>query len=303
MRFDHLALIALCTAGGLLACDDDADPGTPAPTADAGLIDAELDAASGRPDFNAPVEPDADLSAPDATPDAEPHPDAEPSPADAGLPDAEPEPDMAVSDVPRPGFGEITGSCGVLTVDDLTSPEPLVVINTIDFGDDAYDEGDLDQLTEGGRRIVETPNAGGSSELSEAFAFEVLARCELATLLKTENEVLYVPEPGSITDFLAEIDEEKIGVSVARAIIFPFDAPYPVEEAERVLQGKLEGILESSERVLPEDAWRKQILHVIAYGPMHVESLVTAYEGFDDALKADTIVWITVTDGEDAPLY
>ncbi|MCY1009039.1 hypothetical protein OV079_26460 [Nannocystis pusilla] len=53
----------------------------------------------------------------------------------------------------------------------------------------------------------------------------------------------------------------------------------------------------------PEDAWVKQILSVVAYGPMHKESLLTAYAALDPAVKADTILVITVTDGDDAFIY
>ena len=62
-------------------------------------------------------------------------------------------------------------------------------------------------------------------------------------------------------------------------------------------------ILVSSANVAPEDAWIKQILSVVAYGPMHRDSLLAAYEMVDPAVKADTLLVITVTDGNDAFIY
>lgn len=206
------------------------------------------------------------------------------------------------ADVPREGFGAISGSCGVLD-DELTSGESYFVENVIDFGDDPYDEADESRLTEGGREIIADGNAGGSSIYSEVFAYEVLQRCELAALLKTENEVSYTVSDTSITDLLVEIDGLKIGVSVTRAVGWPREDPYTVQQATDLLTDKLQDIQESSANVAAEDAWTKQILHVIAYEPQHADSLETAYGQLDTSVVADTVVFVTVSDGDDGFLY
>ena len=73
------------------------------------------------------------------------------------------------------------------------------------------DPADRPLLTPGGQRLAATPNAGGSSGLSEIFAYEQLARCEAATLLHTETEIMY-DGTGKITDMEVSIDGHKIGV-------------------------------------------------------------------------------------------
>ncbi|MFN3198498.1 MAG: hypothetical protein ACE366_08790 [Bradymonadia bacterium] len=307
------ALLMLCCAVCVSGCDDgETSSSTERDAGPRAANPGDLDAATDRPDFNAPM-PDAARPRPDMQIQRDAMVGVMPDMMipdrvvpDMDLPDAAPDmalPDMEVPGVPLDGFGRIEGTCGVLTPEVLMSPEPLVVVNRIDFGDDPYDEGDFDLLTNGGQDILEAGNAGGSSEFSELFAFEVLARCEEARLLKTENDIAYRPEPGSITDFLTEIDGLKVGVSVTRAFIFPPDMPYPVERAQDLLNDKLLGVLSSSARVEPEDAWVKQILHVIAYGPMHAESLMTAHSNLNPAITADTIVWITISDGDDDFLY
>jgi hypothetical protein len=55
--------------------------------------------------------------------------------------------------------------------------------------------------------------------------------------------------------------------------------------------------------VAPVHQWRKQILHVIAYADMHAQSVETAYASLDASLRADTILVVTVTDGEDGFVY
>jgi hypothetical protein len=198
------------------------------------------------------------------------------------------------------GLGVISGDCGLIDAMELTSPQPFVFSGAIDFGLDGFD---YDQLTPGGQQLHDEGNLNASSLHSEIVAYEVLARCEAAALLKTETTIVYNNPMGKKTDFIAEIDGLKVGVSVVRAVGFPKDGPYTVAQAEAILTDKLSDIPKSSANVAPEDAWVKQILSVVAYGPMHRDSLLLAYEGLDPALKGDTLLVITVTDGDDAFIY
>jgi hypothetical protein len=108
---------------------------------------------------------------------------------------------------------------------------------------------------------------------------------------------------GKKTDLLVELDGLKVGVSVVRAVGFPQDDPYTPAQADDDPQEEARDILVSSANVAPEDAWVKQILSVVAYGPMHRDSILAAYAGLDPAIKADTILVVTVTDGDDLFIY
>lgn len=279
-RASILALLLLAACSGTEAGPDASAP-------DAGGLDAALDA--GPRDLGVADLGVLDAGAPDVgAPDAGP---SDAAPADAGAPDAGP-----------PPVGVITGACGELD-DELTSPAPSTFVNHIDFADMGFTEADRARLTEDGRTVLDTPNAGGSSLLSEVFSFEILARCEGAALLLTENEVDYDPMQSKKTDLVVEIDGLRIGVSVTRAVIFPRDAPYTVARSVELLTDKLSDVLESSANVVPEQAWRKQILHVIAYGQMHADSIVAAEAMIPAEVRADTILWVSVSDGDDAFLY
>jgi len=198
------------------------------------------------------------------------------------------------------GYGVLSGMCGEINLDDVQSVDPELVTNTIDLtGRLPFDPL---FLSPGGQEVIADGNLGGSSIYSEAFAYEVLYRCDGAILLKTEAEIIYAIN-GKKTDLLVEIDGAKVGVSVVRAESFPEGDPYPVAQAFDVLFGKLADILQSSVNVDPQDAWEKQILSVIAQTPAHADAIVQAYDMVDAATKADTIVLVTVTEGEDHFIY
>ncbi len=201
--------------------------------------------------------------------------------------------------LPLDGFGTLTGDCGVLTDGLLADDAPHAFFNALDLGDGDWGPEDL---SEGAQRILEAGNLGGSSLESEAFAYDVEHRCELAELLKTEAEIDYVGE-GSRADFLVSVRGTPIGVSVTRAVGWPQDDPYTLEQAEELLADKLDGLLEAAALVADQDAWARGLLHVLAYGPEHADRFAEAWDAADPALRADTILVVTVTDGEDGFLY
>jgi hypothetical protein len=202
--------------------------------------------------------------------------------------------------VPLDGFGAISGACGIIDAMEIQSDSPFVFRDTIDFGMDVYDYA---KLSPGGKVIYDNGNLGGSSLESEIISYEVLYRCELAELLKTEAEIIYQSSMGKKTDLLVTIDAFKVGVSVTRAYGFPPDAPYTEQQAHDLLLKKLSDIQLSSANVDPVDGWEKQILHVIAYTQAHADTMELAYASLDASVRADTILLLTVSEGSDEFIY
>jgi hypothetical protein len=192
--------------------------------------------------------------------------------------------------------------CGVLGEAELTGVDPLWFDGELTFAEPYDDPADRDQLTAGGVEIILDGNAGGSSLYSEVFAFEVLHRCELATLLKTETEVIYDVE-GKKADLLVEIDGHKIGVSVTRAVTFPFGDPYTIEAATTLIDRKLDDILLARDAANIADRWEKSLLATLAYDLQHAQVFMAAWNGLDAATRADTIVIVFVTSGDDLFIY
>ncbi|MDP3273857.1 MAG: hypothetical protein Q8Q09_01590 [Deltaproteobacteria bacterium] len=203
-----------------------------------------------------------------------------------------------VSDAgPREILGTLSGPCGTLRTM-LRSTTPSLVENALVFM--APERYVRTELSPGGQRLFDMMNAGGSSTESEVMSFEVLRYCENADLVKTETEILYAPPDGmganSITDILVRINGDLVGVSVTRAYrpVMPY---FDDAEALRVLTSKLSGVNRSSVRVLPADRWVKQILHVFAANMADAMTVQRVWATLSPALRADTIVLVTVTQG------
>lgn len=261
---------ALGTALGAPACTQESPP-----PADASHLDGHL------PDANVPGDADLDARAP----------------TDARAQDASP--DAGVT-VPLPGFGDISGACGVLDEPTWSSTDPALYRNTLDLDSLTFD---ASALSPGGQEVWTDGNLGGNSLHSEVFAYEMLYRCELAELLKTEAEIEYLDVGGKKTDLLVRIDGRKVGVSVTRAYHYPPSEPYTPTEADALLNRKLDDILLSAANAAPTDAWERSILYVLAWDAASADVLETAYASLGSSVTDSTLLFVTVTDGTDDYIY
>jgi hypothetical protein len=190
-----------------------------------------------------------------------------------------------------------SGACGVIS-SELTQATPSLENNLLVFVmGETYDKA---SLSPDGQRMFDTANAGGSSTESEVMSFEVLHYCEGAKLLHTETEIAYQPPDDSgantITDLEVEIAGKKVGVSVTRAYR-PANQTLADADVKALLEKKLEGINRSSMRVLPQDKWVKQILHVFSVNKAATDAIGRVWKTIDAAIRADTIVLVTQTTG------
>lgn len=198
---------------------------------------------------------------------------------------------------PKKEWGVISGPCGVLDNEEWNSNQPFFFTNHIDFGDEGYV---AELLSNGASYIMKRDNAGGSSVASEALAYEMLYRCEKASLVKIENEIEYQGD-GSITDILVEIDNRYVGVSVTRA--YPWSGSYTLDEARKILNKKLSALRPAQENAVEEDRWDRSVLYILAGDEDSANKLKEAWDESSDELKEDSIVMVTVTDGVDEFVY
>jgi len=188
-------------------------------------------------------------------------------------------------------WGTITGACGALA-SELASTQPTFLVSEYNFSDAcAFDPSGL---ASGPNKRYEGDNAGGSSLCSEVMSMQLLADCDEASIYKTEKQIAYTSCQGAITDYIAEIDDQLVGVSVTRAYKGPSIDVYSVQDATDLLEKKLAGVNESSSKVKPSDKWLKQVLHIWTLRKDWVPLLKVAWQNLDAKLRGDTIVWVTV---------
>lgn len=256
---------------------------TPAPTDGASTDSFELDSASvdgsTAKDDGVDASGDASESAVDG---------ATESSTDASTADA-----AAPFDI----LGAASGECGglaaaVKSTGSVTLEVPLVF--------DATEKYERARLSPGGKIVFDAPNAGGSSKESEVMTYELLLHCAGAALLKTETEIKYGPPPdggaATITDLLVSIGGDKIGVNPKR-VFKPLPLTMTDAEVRTQLVKDFESIKASSARVLPEDRWVKQILHVWVPSATYYDAVKRVLPTIDDATRSNTLVLITLTTG------
>jgi len=149
------------------------------------------------------------------------------------------------------------------------------------------------KLSEGAHKILYSPNAGGSSERSEALSFEILRKVFGAKLVKTEMGIEYEWSISKRTDYSAMIYNTRYGVSVTRAM--KYEGVFGFEDATALLTKKLNGVNLSTRDVVETDAWSKQILHIFTESTENAQVLALAYDKLSDDLKANTVILVTIT--------
>jgi hypothetical protein len=204
---------------------------------------------------------------------------------------------------PLPGYGVITGACGVLDDGEWLSASAFRFRAAVDLGPGPYDP---TQLGAGAQEILADGTLGGSSGESEALAFDLLYRCEGAALIKSESEVEYTDPNGRKTDILVELDARRVGVSVTRALTFQFPdfcAPVNGEALTTLITRKVDELAESQANATPADAWERAMLYVIACDDAHADETIAAFDALDPAVRRDAILIVTATAGADDFLY
>lgn len=108
--------------------------------------------------------------------------------------------------------------------------------------------------------ICDEPNAGGSSDKSEAVSFAVLELLFGASLVATEMAVHYEWSHTKRIDYLAAIGGRKVGVSVTRA--YKHRGTFDVHDARKLLCKKLRGLWKARRVVCSQHEWDLDVLHI-----------------------------------------
>jgi hypothetical protein len=150
-------------------------------------------------------------------------------------------------------------------------------------------------LTANAFRVSTEVNAGGASIVSEALSAEVLSLLYNAQGLRTEMEVQYLFPGWSMVDYVVEMFGSRVGVSVTRAMGYPHESTFGVDEAQRLLNKKLTGLVTARRNMGKRDSFQKSVLHVFAQSERVANLLYEQFHLLDMDVRNNVVVLCTVT--------
>jgi hypothetical protein len=111
------------------------------------------------------------------------------------------------------------------------------------------------------QKILNEPNAGGASVVSEALSAEYMARRFGARDIVTEMAIQYWFPNWKRIDYIATFFGGRVGVSVTRAMGYPYDTDFEMEDAIRLCEKKLNGLVIAKSGISNSCRYERSILH------------------------------------------
>lgn len=199
----------------------------------------------------------------------------------------------------REDFQISSSTSATFTVDSVLSSTDKCALVKYNFRTTKKNIGSM-TLCDGSRKILTVPNAGGTSEASEALSFEFLHFVLRAKLVQTEMELMYWPQGCKITDYSVVVPtvtgDVKLGVSVTRAL--KFKGIFTEEDATHLLKKKLDGVNVST-RCVVSDKWNRQILFCWCKEEYIADIVSKVWEKLDAEYKSNTLVVMVVSEKVD----
>jgi hypothetical protein len=151
-------------------------------------------------------------------------------------------------------------------------------------------------------QILNTENAGGNSTVSETLSMECLARLFDASEGITEMDVIYWNQRWKKIDYICTIYNERVGVSVTRAMKHPFPDEFTFEDAIDLLYKKIYGLIIARQGVTQKQQYFKTILHIWCQTTYIANTVHNAFQSLsDDLMTENIIIYTTITNYK--PIY
>ena len=143
-----------------------------------------------------------------------------------------------------------------------------------------------------------SPNAGGKSIVSEALSIEYFINVFNASQIILEMQITYWIDY-KMVDFICSIDDQRVGISVTRAMGFPEPQQFNLNHARHLLNKKIHGLIIARNGVNENHTFYKSILHIWCQNTTIANFIYDAYNelnlstfGLD--IKGTLIVMLTI---------
>lgn len=151
------------------------------------------------------------------------------------------------------------------------------------------------------RKLYCEPNAGGKSVNSEAFSANILNELYGITNILSEMEVQYMWYDYTKCDYVCTIYDQRVGVSVTRAMAFPDPSYFTIDDADRLLKKKINGLMVAREGIITKYDFKKCILHIWCESKGIADIVKQRYQLIDNETRDNIIIVLTVTTPNTSP--
>lgn len=156
--------------------------------------------------------------------------------------------------------------------------------------------------------VLETQNAGGSSELSECVSMQILYEQFKARGVTTEMEIKYWCDHWKRCDYVTRLgdNKHKTAVSVTRVAMRKNKLGQPLVQFNRVMAvqlfaKKLRGLVVARTGIVSDDdGFDESILHILCRHEREVEILRQVYWVLNIKLRVDIRVLVSLIKGDDS---
>jgi hypothetical protein len=151
-------------------------------------------------------------------------------------------------------------------------------------------------------KSLQVPNAGGNSQLSEAWSIHFFVTCRGATNVVFEKDVQYWIEYKMI-DFLCTIHNHRVGVSVTRAMGYPHHSRFTFKDAMVLVEKKLSGLILARRGVCDHHLFNRSVLHVWCQTPRIARLVRQAYRILRPTVAVEGTLEVLTTVSNHQPLF
>lgn len=138
-----------------------------------------------------------------------------------------------------------------------------------------------DNICEEAKMSMQIENAGGESEISEMYSIHYFSENYSASDFIFEEQVNYWIRYKKV-DFICNIkiagENERVGVSVTRAMAYPTFEDFTEEKAYRLLDKKLLGLIVANNSLDEKERYLSSFLHIWCQDISMAQTLKTCYE-------------------------
>lgn len=170
---------------------------------------------------------------------------------------------------------------------------------------DLYVLPSYNDVTEQAKSSRDIDNAGGKSDVSEMFSIDYFMQIHDAHSIIFETEVQYWITY-KMVDYICSIDDQRVGVSVARAMAYPSPDRFTPAMATRLLYKKLYGLIVARNAVSTHQSFYRSILHIWCQNSRIADLMRNAFANLDDddyGLDVKGVVILQLTVCDDSQLY